>query len=257
MSNEYKMKVNDFYTRNGIYPSKFRCPNQAACRPLAYQGRMTEAKMSMVGSLYGQVFPKVIVVSLDPPAEEDNVFLRPEQRTTEYIARIHENQNYSISRPGPHWAMTLIIVKDLLSLWGYQARADAVTVHESYSGRFIENVSAYFTHVNISKCSMNNPGRRQSPELVQQLCSRRYLLDELKVLEPDIMVTQGAATNRIMGNLLVGKEVFEEDLPKSEVIRLADKPVLWLPMHHPTQQLNKIRAEWPAYLRFLRNWAKL
>jgi hypothetical protein len=48
-----------FYHQSGIHPSYFRCPHQNICRRFAHQGRMIEAKMSLVGSLYGvryQVF---------------------------------------------------------------------------------------------------------------------------------------------------------------------------------------------------------
>ncbi|HEY3389942.1 MAG TPA: hypothetical protein VGK38_10245, partial [Prolixibacteraceae bacterium] len=84
---------------------------------------MTETKMSMVGSHYGQKYPKIIVVSLDPPSGERGIFGAPRQRTTEYIAAVHEADDFATHRLNPHWAMTQIIVKDLISLWGYQAQA--------------------------------------------------------------------------------------------------------------------------------------
>jgi hypothetical protein len=43
---------------------------------------MIETKMSLVGSLYGVRYPKIVVVSLDPP-DQGEKFLLPERRTTE------------------------------------------------------------------------------------------------------------------------------------------------------------------------------
>jgi|WetSurMetagenome_2_1015567.scaffolds.fasta_scaffold49000_1 hypothetical protein len=256
MNDAIRSRLNEYYIHRNIHPANFNCPRQSICRQSAFQGKMTETKMSMVGSHYGEEFPRICVVSLDPPAEPDDVFLRPEQRTTEYIARIHESENFTVKRPGSHWAMTQIIVKELLSLWGYKARPGSATVLESYSKRFIENISAYFAHVNVAKCSMNNPGRRQSSEAVHQLCSSMYLLEELAVLEPQILISQGADTNRILGDLLIHKAVSESDLPMSEWVKLGKAQALWLPMHHPTQQINKIRNEWPTYLGYVSKRAR-
>ena len=146
--------LNDYYHQKGIHPDHFQCPHQSVCRQNAYFGNMTEAKMSMVGSAYGTRFPKIVVISLDPPSGKDQKgenkrwnFTEPSQRTIEYISSTHENDDYWINRPNPHWAMTQIIIKDLLLMWGYRSKPNAATVLESYSGRLIENVSAYFAHV--------------------------------------------------------------------------------------------------------------
>ena len=106
MTNDLRLKLTEYYFIKDIHPVKFRCLKQTTCRQFAYHGKMTETKMSMVGSLYGQEYPKIVVVSLDPPAEPDDVFLGAQQRTTEYVARIHESEDFAIKRQGSHWAMT-------------------------------------------------------------------------------------------------------------------------------------------------------
>ena len=260
---KYQDLLNGYYHEKDIHPLKFNCPNQNLCRRYAYQGNMTKTKMSMVGSRYGEKYPKIVVVSLDPPSGKTKEgankrwqFITPQQRTTEYISSTHEKDNYAVDHANPHWAMTQIIVKDLLVLWGYQAQPFAAIVPESYSGRPIENVSAWFAHVNVAKCSMNNAGQRQASKLVHQTCSDAYLREELSILEPDILITQGAETNKILGKMLIGRDILVKDLPTYEKITLGEKQTLWLPMHHPTQQLNKIRALWPEYLRAVKVWAK-
>jgi len=141
MTHKYQQLLNEYYLHNHIHPQKFKCQNQEICRSHAFHGNMTETKMSMVGSQYGVKYPKIVVVSLDPPSGDDREgapknwsFKTPGQRTMEFISSIHEKDNYSVDRPNPHWAMTQIIVKDLLAVWGYKAQPNAAIVQESYSG---------------------------------------------------------------------------------------------------------------------------
>ena len=252
----------EYYLENQIHPEHFNCPYQVNCRKYAYQGKMTETKMSMVGSSYGEKYPKIVVLSLDPPSgveiglNKRGEFNTPHQRMVEFVSSLHEKDNYSVDRPNPHWAMTQIIVKDLLELWGFTAQPNAAIVTESYSNRPIENVSSYFAHVNMAKCSMNNPGQRQAARVVHSTCSKAYLLEELIVLEPDILITQGATTNKILGQMFVGREILVRDLPNNEEISLKNEQFLWLPMHHPARQLKTIRNLWPDYLCAVKGWEK-
>ena len=163
MADSLQGKIAEYYTECSIHPQHFTCPHQDFCRQFAHQRDMTETKMSMVGRHYGDHFPRIVVLSLDPPNGNQGDCVAPDQRTTEYISERHENDDYSANRPNnPHWAMTQIIVKDILCRFGYMAQPGVAVVVESYSGRPIENVSAYFAHVNVAKCSMNNPGKGQA-----------------------------------------------------------------------------------------------
>lgn len=257
MSKTIREQLTEYYKRQRIHPQKFDCQYQHICSSHAHQRIMTETKMSMVGSKYGTGYPKIVVVSLDPPKGKEGKFVEPHKRTTEYISNTHEAENLTVKRPNPHWAMTHIIVKDVLSYFGYAAQPGAAVVKDSYSGRPIENVTSYFAHVNVAKCSMNNPGKRQAARIVHDNCSKSYLMKELAILEPDILITQGKATNEIMGDLLVGYPVMEKDLPKATEVDVVDYPTLWLPMRHPTQQLKKIRKDWPLYVHAIREWANI
>ena len=255
MSSIVRKQLTEYYLKHGIHPEDFRCPHQNYCRRFAYQGQMIETKMSLVGGLYGVRYPKIVVVSLDPPDQGDK-FLLPERRTTEYVAQFTEGENYNINRPNPHWAMTQILVKDLLRHFGYTSKSSAAVVTESYSGRIIDNVTPYFAHVNVAKCSMRDPDKRQAAREVHDTCSRAYLVQELTILQPDILVTQGKTTNEILGILMIGKPVMVENLPVTSQINISGKSVLWMPMRHPTQQLDKIRRDWPTYEAALKEWAK-
>ena len=250
-----KDQINQFYLDHGIHPTNFRCPNQNFCRRFAHSQGMIEAKMSLVGSSYGEKYPKIVVVSLDPPGQ-GNKFFTSEQRTTEYIIKFTESENYTMNRPNPHWAMTQILVKDILNLFGRKAIFGSAVIIDSYAGRPIENVTRFFAHVNVAKCSMNNPGKRQAAREVHDKCSRAYLFEELKILQPDILISQGKTTNEIMGEYLIGKPIIENDLPTSHTLNLDGLSPLWLAMRHPTQQLDKIRRDWPTYELAILKWAR-
>ena len=262
MDKNYRALLDEFYYQQGIHPLSFKCKNHKECRQFSNNGKLTETKMSMVGSKYGIQYPKIIVISLDPPSgirTDGNPrwqFITPKKRTTDFVSLTHENDNYNVDRPNPHWAMTQIIVREILTPWGYSANRNSAVVSESYSGRYIENVSAYFDHVNVAKCSMNNEGQRQANSFVHYTCSESYLLMELKLLVPDILITQGATTNKILGKMFIGREITVSELPTSSVLKFESRNSLWIPMHHPTQQINKIRNAWPYYLNELKLWKK-
>lgn len=245
LPNAMQEKVNEYYAAQGIHPQDFRCVHQGFCRRYAYQGVMTPVKMSMVGSQYGVQYPRIVVVSLDPPNGGDST---SDQRTTATISSTHEAENYTTQRTNVHWAMTQIIVKDILALYGYQAQAGAAVVDEPYGGRPIENVCAYFAHVNAAKCSMNNPGKGQAAGQVHQRCSGSYLLGELTVLQPDILITQGSGANAAVGALFPEQTPKGGQPPDAHRVVIDRREALWLLMPHPAYRgLTLIREAWPFY----------
>jgi len=247
-------QLGEYYLLRGIHPQNFNCQHQEFCRSFANQNDMTEAKMSMVGSRYGAGYPKIVVVSSDPPLGNKGAFVQPHQRTTKYITDAHETDDYTSKHPNPHWAMTHIIVKDLLCLFGYKPQVRSAVVEESYAGRPIENVAPYFAHVNVAKCSMNHPDKGQADRKVHKCCSDSYLMEEVTILQPDILITQGTATNEILGSLLTSSPFSNGDLPAAQYVNTGNKSTLWLPMHHPPRQLHKIREDWPFYVRAVQEW---
>jgi hypothetical protein len=246
--------LTDYYLQQKIHPLQFNCPHQHFCRSFAYQNKMTKTKMSMVGSCYGSKYPRIVVVSLDPPYGNQGDFTEPYQRITDYVAAKSEADDYTLNRPNTHWAATQIIVKDLLCLFGYQSQSGSAVVTESYAGRPIENVSAYFAHVNVAKCSMNNLGKAQAHRKVHKICGDSYLKAELAILEPDILISQGSATNAIMSELFSIGHFRQADLPAAKDVQVGNKKALWLLMRHPARQLARIRKEWPFYVEAAHGW---
>lgn len=252
METDFQTQLNAFYQRQKIHPLDFDCRNKIFCRQYS-TGDMTEAKMSMVGSQYGRKYPRITIISLDPPNDDKGTFKLPDCRTTAYVSKYHEEENYRINRPNVHWAMSQIIVKDILVMFGYTSQADSSVVYESYSGREIENVSAFFAHINVAKCSMNNEGKGQADWQVHQKCGNAYLHQELKVLLPEIIVSQGKDANGIIGKLF-GFAGIEDRLPASKLVQIRDKQVLWMPMDHPARHTGEIRQRWSFYVEAISNW---
>lgn len=249
LPNAMQAQLSEYYAAQAIHPQDFRCVHQEFCRRYAYQGVMTPVKMSMVGSQYGVQYPHIVVVSLDPPNGGDST---SDQRTTAYLSSTHEADNYTTQRTNVHWAMTQIIVKDILALYGYQAQAGAAVVDEPYGGRPIENVCAYFAHVNAAKCSMNNPGKGQAAGQVHQRCSGSYLLGELTVLQPDILITQGSGANAAVGALFPAQAPKRCQPPDAHRMPMGETETLWLLMPHPAYRgLTLIRQAWPFYIQHL------
>lgn len=244
--------LTDYYHSRNIHPERFACQHQGFCRSRAFQQDMTETKMSMVGTQYGRTYPCIVVVSLDPPNGRGGNCATPEQRTIVHVSTQLEADDYKAKRPNVHWALTQIIVKDVLCLFGYIAQANAAVVTASYAGCPIENVTPYFAHVNVAKCSMNNPGHGQAARAVHHICGKSYLEDELAILAPDILITQGNAANSIVGELLASTQLAARDLPSARQIDVGGKSALWLPMRHPARQIAKIRSDWPFYAEAIR-----
>lgn len=254
MEANFRLMLDDLYKNQHIHPLDFNCRYVDFCRQYSNK-EMTETKMSMVGNLYGKKYPRIAILSLDPPNDEEGTFKSPGHRTTEYVSSFHENEDYLLKRPNVHWAMTQIIVKDLLSLFGYSGQAGSAVVHESYSGRIIENVSAFFTHINVAKCCMNNEGKGQAAWQVHKRCGSAYLLKELVVLRPEILVSQGKDANEIAAELF-GFPGIEDFLPASRMIQISEQQTLWLPMDHPARHTAEIRRHWDFYIQAVENWKK-
>lgn len=245
--NPYHTALTAYYLEKGIHPLNFVCPHATTCKKCAYPNEMTECRMTHVGSLYGKLYPRIVVVSLDPPS---GLPPEAENRTTEAEAKRLES--YEPDPRNVHWIATHIIVKEILRLWGYPNKPEYATMDQSYSGRKFHNVSKYFAHVNAAKCSMNRKGKKQAPAKVHALCSGSYLKGELAVLQPQILISQGARANKAVGEAY-GLYLKPPDHLKA-IQPLPTGNTIWLAMHHPAcGGLRHIRKNWPEYIQTIKD----
>ena len=77
---------------------------------------------------------------------------------------------------------------------------------------------------------MNNEGRKKAPKHLFRNC-KRYLSGELKVLDPDILVTQGdEAKDAIQA---IHKGIVKRIDKFASIITINGKQVFWLHSYHP------------------------
>ena len=187
--NKIQRKLNQYYEDVGIAPitdipvtsgnldaifAAFRCPNKDSCRDAcqeAPQGNvhfLARTEGVTVSPYYkkrkyiGYRIPRIVVVSLSAPEPD---FSSP-------------------PRWNPHWRGTTTTVRSLLRAFIELAPAGGI---EDESTRIIEQL---FVHVRTAKCCSSAGGTNQESDIVYQNCGP-YLRKELRILKPDVVVTQG------------------------------------------------------------------
>lgn len=111
-----------------------------------------------------------------------------------------------------------------------------VPLRQSKPDLTIGGTSPFFAHVNSAKCCMNNQGRRQAADALFNNC-RGYLPGELRILQPDVVVSQGSPAKRAMEqfNVLEPRLRTTDGLRcEATVVRIGPKNALWIPTHHPS-----------------------
>ena len=242
-------RLNTFYESHGISPVGFRCPSHMACS--ADSPDFTTAKASFVGPAYEEGhLPRLVFLSLDSGSADPD----PRRRTAEAVRR-QELARDVASLPGNrHWYRTHELAFELLR----QFKEDLT----------IDDARLYFAHVNSAKCCQNKPGRRQADNTLFRSC-RRFIPGELRVLRPDIVVTQGGpAKAAILGSFDVRCH-FVRTTPVSGYKRDAHyetgiieieprkKEALWVQTYHPNNfgHFNPQRAHcWPLYAKAVREF---
>ena len=254
--NPLHKKINDYYYQKQIHPLEFNCPFEAFCQSTSPE-TITQAKMSMVGTKYGEYFPRIVVVSLDPPKNFTSKD-EPELRTTQAVTEHDENWDFEKKRPNQHWAKTQIIVKDMLRIFGYPTNENVAVVEKPYGNFIIENVSRYFAHVNVAKCSMNKTDQSQADPCVHKICSFHYLEGELEILKPEIVISQGQGANHALARIFKVESV--PALPFTKTIPFSDNQVLWMPTLHPSawRVYSTFTDEhWDIYKTQIESWRGL
>ncbi len=94
----------------------------------------------------------------------------------------------------------------------------------------IEEARRFFAHANSAKCCVNNEGRKKAPRRLFRNC-KRYLSGELKVLDPDILVTQGDEAKNAVQSMNNG--IVKRIDKFASIVTLNRKQIFWLHTYHP------------------------
>ena len=243
-------KLNVFYEEHGILPDRFRCSSYSACS--AGSPGFTSAKASYVGPRYEErELPRLLFLSLDSGSADPD----PRQRTAEAVRQGNLAYDVAALPKNKHWYRTHEMAFVLL-----QQFKPELTVVDS---------RLYFAHVNSAKCCQNKSQRQQADKVLFENC-RRFIPGELRLLSPDVLVTQGGWAEVAIRKNFDILQHDERPVPSSsnykndaryETGRIELEPgaktVLWLHTYHPNAwgHFNPQRKHcWPLYAEAVGRW---
>ena len=246
-------RLEAFYGAHGLSSADFRCPWRAECS--ANSPRFTEAKASYVGPRYEErTLPRLLFLSLDSGSGHSD----PRQRTVEGVRMRELARDVAALPKHQHWYRTHEMAWELL--------------RQFEPGLAVADARLYFAHVNSAKCCQNKPDRRQADSTLFKNC-RRFLPGELRILKPDVVVTQGGrAKDAILRSFAVRRHVVRtiESAPRFRLdahyetglieLKPDTRASVWLQTYHPSNfgLFNPQRAHcWPRYAeKVARTWSK-
>jgi hypothetical protein len=223
-----------YYDANGISALTFHCKHKQACST-GCPG-FTSAKESFVGPDYiAGTLPRLLFLSLDSGSSSSDSAMK----TLEAVQRRELARDVAALPKGKHWYQTHRLALHLL--------------HPFDATLSIERVSRHFAHVNSAKCCQNNPQRAKADGVLFDNC-REFIPDELRILRPDILVTQGKEARKVLehafhqirnGTSAVGAEICEH-----RIIETAhNHQTIWIATHHPRygKFWTQCRNCWDSY----------
>ena len=232
--NEMELQLNQYYERVGISPvccedppeemfNNFRCPNKVDCQnyceasgEFEFQPRIEGVEVSQC--YYGRAFrghsiPRIVVVSLSAP--------RPGSHSRDDSSS-QRNEGNGLN---PHWRETLAMIRSLL--YSFIASQDFPRPARYSSDRSTAQIAQLFVHVRTAKCS-SRP--RKEPPQVYENCGD-YLGEELRILKPNVIVTQGDDVHwQLKKHVLDAETVRGINIVN---LRRYNRKVCWLQTYHP------------------------
>jgi hypothetical protein len=208
-----------YYDSQRIGAVSFDCPHYSDCS--RGSARFTTAKEAYVGPAYEEgVIPRLLFLSLD----SGDAHPAPSERTLEAVRRQELGRDVRRLDRAQHWYLTHELAWRIL--------------RHFKAGVSIERITPYFAHCNSAKCCENNPGRRQASKVLYRNC-RRYIPGELRVLLPDIVVTQGAEARNAVESAFDGsvRDATHDEDPHCphRLLTVTDTHrAVWFHTHHPS-----------------------
>jgi hypothetical protein len=178
-----------YYRSQGIAAQEFSCPHggvhAGSCRSISRD--FVTAREAFVGSEYEKgTLPRVLFLSID--ASSAHPGREPAKRTLEFMRYWEENGrsdpegcNPDELHRGRHWFWTHKIAHEIL---------DPIARTRLGTPIPFRHIHKYFAHTNSAKCKDAARGSGQGPARVFKNC-RAFLPPEVRLLRPDIVVTQG------------------------------------------------------------------
>ena len=198
-----------YYRDEGILATSFTCPFQKECS--GGSEAFTGPKSAFVSSGYERGdLPRLLFLSLDSGSGEESA----EDRLPGAVRATLEEKDKLPKTRHLHWYRTYELAWYILRQFRPLER---------------EQVNRYFAHANAAKCCQNKPGGSQADRRLFMNC-RGYLAGELRILRPDILVTQGDWAKSGMISIV---EIQEQIDKFACIVRFDGRAVFWLHTYHP------------------------
>lgn len=280
-------KLNKYYNNkdNRISAKYFSCKHAAKCKRGCPS--FSEAKEANVGEEYEHgTVPRLLFLSLDPGRSSKD----PNERTVQGVRKADLEANLKPSNI--HWKRTLEFAWFVFyELWKRQRSIklskDVKKVYdkindkvnssnpskklkksyreflklyeELYDWGGARRILPYFAHTNSAKCSMNKERHAQADKELFNNC-REYIMREIEILDPLVLVTQGKYASEVLEDAIENKGVkvkrqekirsikYHPDtkckrLKKSSnytELQLNGKKIVWIRFDHPNHdRFNK------------------
>jgi len=203
---DYAKIVKEYYTLKDIGVKNFKCPYLYDCEQSVYPQRIYRQAETHIGSNYGE---KVRVVVVRNGHGQNPHDLDNRRKEVEYLDTLPDIELT------PQMLGIKQVLRELLDFIVPDTR----------------RIHSYYALTNIANCSLEENRESIVPVKLYRNCSR-YLLDELFLLEPNLIVAIGSIASSALGVLSeIDREIFQftidyEDPPEGYIensIRLGQK----------------------------------
>lgn len=189
------------------------------------------------GNYHGDRIPRIVVLSLSIPQPEPLSVPQPAANPKTYLD------------PDAHWSRTLVTVRSLLHPFIAPERFPKPVIKEDDKSK--KEVEELFVHVRTAKCCSNagKPPSSQEPPEVYENCGK-YLGEELSILKPDVIVTQGNKARDMAKchafNAIEQVKGLDLERPIAYIAKLKedDRRVYWLKMTFPSKRWKRWLRRW-------------
>lgn len=228
------LELDQYYRKQRISAVDFNCPNRSECSAGCKQGDFVTSREAFVGSQYEKgTLPRLLFIALD--ASDDWPGPEPENRTLQAM----RNEEPALCKPPPiarHWVETLKLAHQILE-----------PIATAQLGRSIplDQICKHIAHTNSAKCKHSSMGRKQGKRVLFDKC-RGFIAGEVKILRPDILVTQGGWAHKSIGADF--PPLRQEQMPDHreygyKIIDFSGRKVIKFETVHPTAYGNLFQPE--------------
>ncbi|MDP3297849.1 MAG: uracil-DNA glycosylase family protein [Thermodesulfovibrionia bacterium] len=205
--------IEKYYKKSGIHSLKFTCPHKSECS--LNSPNFTGPRSAFVPDQYTNSDPRIAFLSLDPGESDPD----PKKRTPEAMRRQEQKD--------------CIVEKLPKNLHWYETHYWTQQIYSAISSNDIslEKTHNYFCHLNSVKCCQNKPNNKEADNTLFINC-RKYLLQELRIVAPQILITQGNQARNAVN------EIFKSTDALYPNVYLITSPIkfLWVRTYHPSSR---------------------